>query len=57
VRVLFDDRYLYVVARMHDPAPDSIVSLLSRRDVRTRASSSSSSSTRTTTGARPTSSS
>ena len=36
VRVLFDDRYLYVVARMHDPAPDSIVSLLSRRDVRTQ---------------------
>ena len=36
VRVLFDDRYLYVAARMHDPAPDGIVSLLSRRDVRTQ---------------------
>jgi hypothetical protein len=35
VRVAYDDRYLYVLARMHDPAPDSIVSLLSRRDVRT----------------------
>ena len=35
VRVTYDDRYLYVLGRMHDPAPDSIVSLLSRRDVRT----------------------
>ena len=35
VRVLYDDRNLYVLARMFDPAPDSIVSLLSRRDVRT----------------------
>ncbi len=35
VRVAYDDRYLYVLARMYDPAPDSIVSLLSRRDVRT----------------------
>ena len=35
VRVIYDDRYLYVLARMFDPAPDSIVSLLSRRDVRT----------------------
>ncbi|MCA0375693.1 MAG: carbohydrate binding family 9 domain-containing protein [Gemmatimonadetes bacterium] len=35
VRVLYDDRYLYVLGRMHDPAPDSIISLLSRRDVRT----------------------
>ncbi len=35
VRVLYDDKYLYVLARMFDPAPDSIVSLLSRRDVRT----------------------
>ena len=34
-RVTYDDRYLYVLARMYDPAPDSIVSLLSRRDVRT----------------------
>jgi hypothetical protein len=35
VRVLYDDRYLYVLGRMFDPAPDSIISLLSRRDVRT----------------------
>jgi hypothetical protein len=35
VRVTYDDRYLYVLARMYDPAPDSIVSALSRRDVRT----------------------
>ncbi|HET7188356.1 MAG TPA: DUF5916 domain-containing protein [Gemmatimonadaceae bacterium] len=35
VRVAYDDRYLYVLARMFDPAPDSIISLLSRRDVRT----------------------
>src|SRR3982074_2769598 len=35
VRVTYDDRYLYVLARMFDPAPDSIVSLLSRRGVRT----------------------
>ena len=35
LRVLYDDRYLYVLARMFDPAPDSIISLLSRRDVRT----------------------
>jgi hypothetical protein len=35
VRVLYDDRYLYVQGRMFDPAPDSIISLLSRRDVRT----------------------
>ena len=35
VRVTYDDRYLYVLARMFDPAPDSIISLLSRRDVRT----------------------
>ena len=36
VRVVHDDKYLYVMARMYDPAPDSIVSLLSRRDVRTQ---------------------
>ncbi len=36
VRVAYDDRYLYVLARMYDPAPDSIISLLSRRDVRTQ---------------------
>ncbi|MES2525259.1 MAG: DUF5916 domain-containing protein [Gemmatimonadota bacterium] len=35
LRVLFDDKYLYIMGRMHDPAPDSIISLLSRRDVRT----------------------
>jgi hypothetical protein len=35
VRLTYDDRYLYVLARMFDPAPDSIISLLSRRDVRT----------------------
>jgi hypothetical protein len=35
LRVLFDDRYLYILGRMYDPAPDSIISLLSRRDVRT----------------------
>ena len=34
-RVAYDDRYFYVLVRMYDPAPDSIVSLLSRRDVRT----------------------
>jgi hypothetical protein len=34
-RVMYDDRALYVVVKMYDPAPDSIVSLLSRRDVRT----------------------
>jgi hypothetical protein len=33
-RVLYDDRYLYVMVRMFDPAPDSIVSQLARRDVR-----------------------
>ena len=35
VRVTYDERYLYVLGRMFDPAPDSIISLLSRRDVRT----------------------
>src|SRR5690606_20129593 len=35
LRILYDDRYLYVLGRMFDPAPDSIISLLSRRDVRT----------------------
>ena len=34
-RAAYDDRYFYVLVRMYDPAPDSIVSLLSRRDVRT----------------------
>jgi len=36
VRIVHDDKYLYVLARMYDPAPDSIISLLSRRDVRTQ---------------------
>ncbi|HMG00256.1 MAG TPA: DUF5916 domain-containing protein, partial [Gemmatimonadaceae bacterium] len=36
VRVTYDDKSLYILARMYDPAPDSIVSLLSRRDVRTQ---------------------
>ncbi|HEX6573814.1 MAG TPA: DUF5916 domain-containing protein, partial [Gemmatimonadaceae bacterium] len=36
VRVVHDARYLYIMARMYDPAPDSMVSLLSRRDVRTQ---------------------
>lgn len=35
LRILYDDRYLYILGRMYDPAPDSIISLLSRRDVRT----------------------
>jgi len=35
VRVTYDDKYIYVLGRMYDPAPDSIVSLLSRRDIRT----------------------
>jgi hypothetical protein len=35
VRVAYDDRNLYILGRMYDPAPDSIVALLSRRDVRT----------------------
>jgi hypothetical protein len=33
-RVLYDDRNLYVLVRMFDPAPDSIVSQLARRDAR-----------------------
>ena len=35
VRVAYDDRFLYILGRMYDPHPDSIVALLSRRDVRT----------------------
>ena len=31
----YDDRYVYAFIRSYDPRPDSIVSLLSRRDVRT----------------------
>ena len=34
-RVAYDDRMLYVFVRAHDPRPDSIVALLSRRDART----------------------
>ncbi len=34
-RVAYDDRTLYVLIRAHDPRPDSLVALLSRRDVRT----------------------
>ncbi len=34
-QVAFDDRTIYVFTRMYDPHPDSIVSLLSRRDVKT----------------------
>jgi hypothetical protein len=33
LRILFDDRALYVGARLHDRAPDQIVRQLSRRDV------------------------
>ncbi|HEY0970350.1 MAG TPA: DUF5916 domain-containing protein, partial [Gemmatimonadales bacterium] len=33
-RVAYDDRNLYVHVRMFDPAPDSMVSLLARRDER-----------------------
>ncbi len=35
-RVAYDDRYLYVFVRAFDPHPDSIMSLLSRRDMRTQ---------------------
>lgn len=34
-RVVYDARSIYVFVRAYDPRPDSIVSLLSRRDVRT----------------------
>lgn len=33
-RVMYDNQNFYVVVRMFDPAPDSIVTLLARRDVR-----------------------
>ncbi|HUI09090.1 MAG TPA: DUF5916 domain-containing protein [Bacteroidota bacterium] len=33
VRVAYDDAALYIAARMYDPAPDSIVARLGRRDV------------------------
>lgn len=35
-RVTFDAHNLYAIVRAYDPHPDSIVSLLSRRDVRTQ---------------------
>ena len=35
VRVVYDERHLYVFVRAHDPHPDSIVGRLSRRDVNT----------------------
>ena len=35
IRVAYDDRMLYVFVRAYDPRPDSIMALLSRRDVRT----------------------
>ncbi len=34
-RILYDDKHVYIFVRAFDPAPDSIVSLLSRRDLRT----------------------
>ena len=34
-RVVYDERYLYVFVRAHDPHPDSIVGRLSRRDIGT----------------------
>jgi hypothetical protein len=34
-RVVYDDAHLYVFVRAFDPRPDSIIALLSRRDVRT----------------------
>ncbi|HKG91205.1 MAG TPA: DUF5916 domain-containing protein [Gemmatimonadaceae bacterium] len=34
-KVAYDDRNLYVLVRAFDPRPDSILALLSRRDVRT----------------------
>jgi hypothetical protein len=34
-RVVYNERFLYVFVRAHDPHPDSIVGRLSRRDVRT----------------------
>ena len=35
VRVAYDDRFLHVFVRAHDPHPDSIAPPLSRRDVKT----------------------
>ncbi|MFN8583318.1 MAG: DUF5916 domain-containing protein [Gemmatimonadaceae bacterium] len=36
VRVAYDDRNLYVLVRAFDPHPDSLLSILSRRDVKTQ---------------------
>src|SRR5438552_2047315 len=33
VRVAYDDDAIYIGARMHDPAPDSVMARLTRRDV------------------------
>jgi len=35
IRVAYDDRVLYVFVKAYDPRPDSLVALLSRRDIRT----------------------
>jgi hypothetical protein len=35
VRVVYDERNLFIFVRAHDPHPDSIVRRLSRRDVET----------------------
>ncbi len=35
-KVAYDERYLYVLVRAYDPAPDSIMAFLSRRDQQTR---------------------
>ncbi|MBV6520349.1 MAG: hypothetical protein MNPFHGCM_00454 [Gemmatimonadaceae bacterium] len=35
VRVAYDDRNLYVLVRAFDPQPDSLLAILSRRDVKT----------------------
>ncbi len=34
-RILYDDKHVYIHVRAFDPAPDSLVGLLSRRDLRT----------------------
>lgn len=34
-KIAYDEKNLYVFTRMYDPSPDSIVNLMSRRDVRT----------------------
>ncbi|MEP7344998.1 MAG: DUF5916 domain-containing protein [Gemmatimonadaceae bacterium] len=36
VRVAYDDRNLYVLVRAFDPHPDSLLAILSRRDVKTQ---------------------